>query len=183
MLTTRADLILAGVFLEREVRKSASALSSQSDLFLSHASADIGRLTSGAIRILSAAGAKVYADILDPDAPTEPSELGAFFAQAIRDTERLVVLLTGNVKRSRWVPWELGFAHALHDLSRVALWPVVDDPGAPNEWVYWDYLALYPRIERIPSVGPAVYGVVEPHEPVRYWPLETWLRPAVQALR
>lgn len=145
-----------------------------SDLFLAHASQDKGPLLDGAIEVLTDAGAAVYADYLDPEAKhLPPDEFGAFFSQAIKDTHRMVVLLTEKTASSRWVPWELGLAHGIHNVENAAVWPVVE-AGRQGAWAKQEYFAMYPRIEWVNFSNGAGWGVREPKSG-DYWRLANWL--------
>lgn len=178
-LTARAQLEREGMHLGERMEKSASKLSSVSNLFLSHSSADAGSLLRGALDVLQKHGASVYADVLDPDARRlTPPEFGDFFAQAIRDTGHLVVLLTENTGDSRWVPWELGLAHGIHGQRRAAVWPVLQNPAQPPSWLRQEYLLAYPVLERATLMGRQgeEWVVRDPRaSPPAYWTLRQWL--------
>lgn len=176
-LTARSLLESEGWRLSEGVRKTASVMSSVSNVFLSHSSKDGGDMLDGAIRVLRDHGGVVYADVLDPAAKDlSAAEFGSFFDTAIRDVGHLVALLTDNTADSRWVPWELGLAHGIHGLRRTAVWPVVRDPSLPPYWTTQEYLRVYPMLERVRLVGglDVEWAVRDPADN-RYWPLAAWL--------
>lgn len=173
-IASREQIVRRSRFLNEGIRRSASILSGTSDLFLSHSRSDIGPLLDGAIEILDDHGASVYADVLDPEAKQlPPGRFGAFFSQAIEDTERLVALVTGQTATSRWVPWELGLAHGIHSLNRVAIWPVKEREETVS-WPRQEYFAMYPRIETVFIDGAMQWCVRDP-EDGEYWRLSDWL--------
>ncbi|MBI2839276.1 MAG: toll/interleukin-1 receptor domain-containing protein [Acidobacteria bacterium] len=175
-LTKRQQLRDAGRLLMDSIRKSASVLSESSDLFLAHSSQDKGDVLNGAIKTLQDGGARVYADFLDPVANAlSPPDFGNFFDQAIRDTRRLVVLLTEKTATSRWVPWELGLAHGVHEVNRAAVWPI-NDTGADEIWARQEFLLVYPSIEWVRFKGNDQYQwAVRVPSNGEYWSLEQWL--------
>lgn len=116
----------------------------------------------------------MYADVLDPAAKQlSPEMFGAFFSQAIADTERLVALVTSQTSTSRWVPWELGLAHGIHSPRRVAVWPV-RELSEGESWARQEYFDMYPRIEWVRIFGQEQWGVRDPTDG-RFWRLSGWL--------
>lgn len=172
---SRSQLVKTKGALTEGLRKKASTLSQASDLFLAHSSADKGELLDAAIGVLSDAGATVYADFLDPEAKAlDPSKFGTFFTGAVSNTERLVVILTIKTSSSKWVPWELGLAHGLHDLIHVAIWPLTDPNSVATAWAELGYMLQYPRFEWVRLDDTPQWAVRNPRNG-KYWKLTTWL--------
>ncbi|RKT34728.1 TIR domain-containing protein [Roseovarius halotolerans] len=158
-----------------ELRKRAQARSPEGATFLSRSSKDED-LVVGAIRVLENHGATVYIDKKDPELPPYTSEQTALtLKRRIEQTRKFVLLATENSKESKWVPWELGIADGKKGLSRIALFPAVNE-RYDNSWTTWEYMGLYHRI---------VWGDLEGYEK-RLWmvldetrntaiPLSRWL--------
>lgn len=126
--------------------KSASTLSSASDVFISHSRLDTALLGHVA-HAIRAEGKVPYADVLDPVVRAiKPGDFGAHFAEAIADCGKLIVLMTPNSYSSRWVPWELGLAHGYFSSANAILWPVsgIRDQAS---WLRQDYFEIYPHVE------------------------------------
>ena len=173
-IATRDQIEKYSRHITEELRKSASKLSATTNLFLSHSSEDKGPLLLGGIEALHRHGARVYADVLDPEAKgLPPNKFGEFFNQAISDTERLVALVTSNTASSRWVPWELGLAHGIHSIEKVAIWPV-RHRRETDSWAKQEYFELYPRIEWVNLTGGEQWGVRNPATG-KYRKLKRWL--------
>lgn len=49
-----------------------------------------------------------------------------------------------NARKSKWVPWELGFADEAKGMNNVAILPVADSSG---NWEGNEYMGLYQTIE------------------------------------
>lgn len=176
-IATRHQIEKEAASLTERIEKRASELSRRSDLFLAHSSADNGPLLRGAVRILTSAGATVYFDDLDPDVLSlKPEEFGVFFSDAIQATKRLVVLLSVNTAKSKWVPWELGLSHGMNSIQRTAVWPVTESAWAvaPAQ----EYYPMYPQIgwECLEGDESAGWVVSDPTEPGYYWRLRDWLQ-------
>lgn len=161
---------------QSSLRKSAEARSLDGATFLSHSTKD-DELVVGAIRVLEAHGATVYLDKIDPDLPPYTSaETASKLKQRVNQTKKFVLLASKNSKESKWVPWELGVADGYKGLSRIALFPAVDDES-DTAWTSWEYLGLYDRI---------VWGDLKGHDKKLWmvldqksntaWPLTDWLR-------
>lgn len=159
-----------------QLRKRAEERSPSGATFLSHSSKD-EELVVGAIRILENHGGTVYVDKIDPELPPYTSEQTAStLKKRIDQTSKFVLLASKNSKESKWVPWELGIADGKKGLSKIALFPAVEQRH-DTSWTSWEYMGLYRRI---------VWGDLKGH-PKPIWmvldekkntatPLSQWLR-------
>lgn len=115
------------------------------DIFLSHAFAERQRIETARARI-AAWGYSVYVERTD-DAEIERRAPDRGTAERLRDRLRrcrsLIYAVSTNAKRSRWMPWELGFADA--SCGRIFVLPL--DEGAGDYARTVDFLALYPIID------------------------------------
>jgi hypothetical protein len=122
------------------------ALNATFDVFLCHSIRD-AELVQGAKSILEKQGLTVYVDwIVDPQmdrTAVTPATAGALRARLER-CGCLLYLFSNNSKRSRWMPWELGFFDG-HDGS-VAVLPIAPDAGG-IDFGQEEYLGLYPKVE------------------------------------
>lgn len=130
---------------QARLRKSAEDTSPRGATFLSHSSED-DKLVTGAIRILENHGATVYIDKKDPTLPPYTNtKTASTLKTRINQANKFVLLATKNSKQSKWVPWELGLADGYKDLSRIALFPAVEERH-DTAWTSWEYMGLYDRI-------------------------------------
>ena len=138
-------------------------------VFLSHSTRD-DPLVPGAIALMAAHGASVYADDFDKRLPTPPNVATADILKAeIDGCPRLVVIVTVNSRHSRWIPWELGLGDGLHRTPPNALLPITEE-GLPEPWLREEYFELYPKIMKLESA----WSVVNPRNG-KVWTLPDWL--------
>lgn len=126
--------LLLGKAIEPVLEKRASLieartkpLSNVKRIFLSHSHKD-KELAHGLRNYLFTFGIELYIDWLDA---SMPEVTGIQTANKIKDRMRkcdiVLVLATNNAMKSRWVPWEIGFADSAKTPSRVIIVPVVDN--------------------------------------------------------
>jgi hypothetical protein len=114
-------------------------------IFLSHSHIDVNDLSRDDLRalltMLIALGGDVYIDWLDPEMP---SEACADTAERLKDKidgcDRFLLAATTNAVKSRWVPWELGYADKAKGVKNIAVIPIADPYG---QWEGSEYLRLY----------------------------------------
>jgi hypothetical protein len=129
--------------LTEHLQKS-SASAAQASVFLSHSHSDHD-LVEAACSLLASQGVSVYVDWKDGSMPDSTgSETAVRLKAAIGRNSKFVLLATDAAVRSRWVPWELGFADATLGADRIALMPIVD-PSRRFEGS--EYLQLYSSLE------------------------------------
>lgn len=147
---TDSDLRIRGQRLDERIRKTANRLTPDKDLFLSYSQLDED-LVKGAVSLLADNGAHPYVDKADAVVSTlaTPTAKASHFRERIRQCGRLVLMVTENtVLFSNWTPWEVGLADGMFGSVRVATLPV-GRQGRDEAWGEKEYLALYPRVERI----------------------------------
>lgn len=122
------------------------------DIFLSHSSRDKEQ-----VRLIKeelvAQGFSVSLDI-DVLPAIRPADVTADTAEslrrAMRECSALVYVITANSRRSRWMPWELGYFDGFR--GRVFIYPV--DDAAERNAQGIEYLRIYPKV---PLAGRAGY--------------------------
>ena len=141
-------------FANRETSRKAILDYVNSDLttpktriFLSHSHIDAQGFSREDLRALIAMlvtlSCNVYIDWLDPDMPSETSEVTANrIKEKIDACDRFLLVATNNAVNSRWVPWELGYADNAKGVNNIVVLPVADPYG---QWEGAEYLRLYPR--------------------------------------
>lgn len=130
------------------LRESARAapLASGFDVFLCHSISDAD-LVQGAKKILEDQGLTVYVDwIVDPqmDRSAVNSETAEILRNRMQKSKSLLYLYSRNSKRSRWMPWELGYFDGYN--GTVGVLPIVPDTGV-IDFSQEEYLGLYPKVE------------------------------------
>lgn len=118
-----------------------------STAFLSHSSLD-RQLAYGLQQEFAAQGWYVYIDWQDPQMPEQASKRTADIIRIrIEQTDWLIYLATGNTQRSRWCPWEIGYADGVKPKEKIVIVPTIDAAGHTHGA---EYLDLYPHIEMEP---------------------------------
>lgn len=130
------------------LRESVSAIpiSSQFDIFLCHSIRD-AELVHGAKKILEDKGLSVYVDwIVDTqmDRSAVTSETAATLRTRMENSKTLLYLFSNESRRSRWMPWELGYFDGYN--GKVGILPIVPDQGSAD-FSQEEYLGLYPKVE------------------------------------
>ncbi|HXS51413.1 MAG TPA: toll/interleukin-1 receptor domain-containing protein [Usitatibacter sp.] len=111
--------------------------------FLCHSHLD-ERLVAGLERHLGDEGWRLYIDWRDNTMPVTPNrETARRIQQKIIDCNYFLFLATANSTRSRWCPWEIGFADGRKDLPSIFIIPTEDGQGSHGN----EYLQLYRRID------------------------------------
>ena len=89
-------------------------------------------------------GISVYIDWLDEEMPASPSRRTAKRLKSkIRESDFFLFLATKNSRRSRWCPWEIGYADGVKRIDEIFMAPFEDDEGDHGS----EYLQLYRRID------------------------------------
>lgn len=164
----------AGELTEERLTKSASASLQGADVFVAHATMD-KRYLRGIARLLVGHSATYYIDKQDSLLPTITSTItAAMLARRIAASRRLVVVVSINSARSRWVPWELGLAHGVIGPKSVATLPIAT-LSEEQPWACQEYLGLYPQITW--SEAKEKWIVTDPSDG-KFWSLTRWIRAA-----
>jgi hypothetical protein len=134
-LTRTASVILA------EARQRSQAYNA----FLSYSSQDRD-IVAPVVEVINEHGGRVYIDYGDDRLPEKPdTETAVILRGRIRQSKRLVALVSPSSKGSRWIPWELGVGDGEKGPQRVAIFPV-SDSSYQDSWSELQYLGLYQRI-------------------------------------
>lgn len=130
----------------REVKSKALASDARFDIFLSHSYSD-AEVISLIYQSLTAFGFSVFVDWIEADHLDRLNvtrETADTLRQAISRCDCLLYAETPNARESKWMPWELGYADALHE--RVAVMPIPEEESSTEEYVGREYLGLYPYV-------------------------------------
>jgi hypothetical protein len=133
---------------------SAQKLGSKRPLvFISHSSKD--KLLVDSVReILYNHGADSYVDREDSEMPEKvSSQTAKRLQEKMLICDKFVMIASNNALKSRWVPWELGFADNSTGTSNVGIFLVEEDIDENNEhtgewWEKNEYVRLYKIIYR-----------------------------------
>jgi hypothetical protein len=120
------------------------------DVFLCHSIRD-AELVQGAKRILEEQQLDVYVDwIVDPqmDRSAVTAETAAVLRGRMNRSRSLLYLFSNNSKRSRWMPWEIGYFDGRN--GNVGVIPIRPDDGI-LDFSREEYLGLYPKVEILDS--------------------------------
>jgi len=123
------------------------------DVFLSHSLSD-ARAILGLRNLLTEQGMRVYVDWLD-DPELDRSHVSPVTADRLRrrmqQSNSLIYATSRASRKSRWMPWELGYFDGIRAGSRVSILPVEDGSGPAIDGE--EYLGLYKVIEKVRSNG------------------------------
>jgi len=159
---------------EERLVKSASAATEAKDVFVAHATLDHESLR-GIARLLVGHSATYYIDKQDTSLPILTSTITAeMLALRIATSRRMVVVVSENSARSRWVPWELGLAHGMLGPKQVAILPIADF-SKEQPWSRQEYLGLYPQITWDEVL---LRWIVTDPADGKHWGFGPWLRAA-----
>lgn len=112
--------------------------------FLCHSHLDVD-LAERLQNCLQTNGWKIYIDWKDASLPATPNkETAEAIQKKITELDWFLFLATENSMRSRWCPWELGYADGKRGRDRIAIVPTIDDRG--NTYGA-EYMALYQRVD------------------------------------
>lgn len=115
----------------------------QSTIFLSHSHKD-HTLALGFAQLLQDAGCRVYIDWLDGEMPERPNKETAVRIQLkIKENDYFVYLATEYSSKSRWCPWEIGYADGVKITDRIVIAPTRDRSATYGQ----EYLGLYRHID------------------------------------
>ena len=112
-------------------------------IFLSHSHHD-RNIVRGLIRHFESLGIAIYVDWNDSDMPSVTNRsTAAKLKQRIKACSLFMVLATQNALKSKWVPWEVGFADQMKGEDAVSVIAVADPSG---KFDGAEYLQLYPLV-------------------------------------
>jgi hypothetical protein len=111
--------------------------------FLCHSHND-GELALGLQNFLLEQGWELYIDWQDTEMPPSPNKVTAGKIKSkISENQWFLFLATPNSTKSRWCPWEIGYADSVKGYEKILMVPTTDDSG---QWYGNEYLQLYKRI-------------------------------------
>jgi hypothetical protein len=116
------------------------------DVFLCHSIGD-AELIQGAKAILEKQQLSVYVDwIVDPqmDRSAVTAETAKKLRSRMKHCRSLLYVYSRNSRRSRWMPWELGYFDGYN--GAVAVLPITADDGT-IDFSQEEYLEIYPKVE------------------------------------
>lgn len=135
--------------------KEAKAANKQT-AFLSHSHKD-SRLAKSLQAFLQAQGWEIYIDWEDTSMPDSPTRETAEKIQTkIRSLDWFLFLGTQNSMKSRWCPWEIGFANGVKPIDNILIIATTDSAGTHGS----EYLQLYRRIDPAQGGG---FGAFNPN--------------------
>jgi hypothetical protein len=162
----------------RDVRKSQAGLIKEArqrgkpHVFLSHSHLDRANL-SGAIALLDICEAPAYLDYEDEHLPLSTSAATADgLRRAIDSCKRMIVAASGQLRLSRWVPWEIGYADGSKGLATVALLPIEREGSVVG--IEQEYLDSYPRFA-VEVINRNLTIIIHDPRDGRYWTAGEWL--------
>lgn len=122
--------------------------------FLCHSHLDKD-LVTGVINMLRSTGWDIYVDWNDEAMPEKPNQVTASrIKQKIKDMKFFLFLATPSSMKSRWCPWEIGYADGIKSNDNILIIPTEDSAG----WYGNEYLDLYRKID-------LEYGVLRAFQP------------------
>lgn len=115
----------------------------QQTAFLCHSHRD-DVLAQGLQNLLTENGWNVYIDWQDTDMPETPTkETAAAIKKKIAERDWFLFLATPESVRSRWCPWEIGYADSVKSDGDILIIQTEDDSG---NFYGNEYLQLYRKI-------------------------------------
>jgi hypothetical protein len=113
-------------------------------LFLCHSHEDQD-LVLGLVNLLDDAGWNVYVDWKDTSMPAAPSrETAQKIKDRVKGADYFLFLATPNSVKSRWCPWEIGFADGVKPITSIFVSTTRDEFG--NHYGN-EYLQLYRHVD------------------------------------
>lgn len=118
------------------------------DIFLSHAFVDADYILM-LHDFLTEIGYTVFVDWIEApelDRSNITKDTAEELRKAMKKSESLLFAVSSNSGNSKWMPWELGYADALH--GKVAVIPIGDMETIEEAYDGQEYLGLYPYVTR-----------------------------------
>lgn len=129
--------------------------------FLCHSHKDRD-LALGLKALMEEQGGNLYIDWLDDEMPEVPNRVTAERIKSkIIECQLFIFLATPNSMKSRWCPWEIGYADGKKPIDDIVIAPTKDDLG---QFHGNEYLQLYRRLE---PATIRVYGQIPTAQVIR----------------
>jgi hypothetical protein len=158
-----------------EILTEAASADAKFDVFLSHSSAEPENILLGVKRYLEDEGLSVYVDKYN-DPQLSPEEVtpdtAALLRTRMKASNALLYVHSRHSKKSRWMPWELGFFDGLK--NRVGIIPIAQGEQAKFEGE--EYLGLYPYVDSAKIEDTDKYALWINQTQQKYARLPGWLR-------
>ncbi|MGF6575175.1 hypothetical protein ABH945_007304 [Paraburkholderia sp. GAS333] len=138
--------------LDEVALEAAASVDETFDVFLSHSSNEPEEILLGVKGLLEDRGLKVYVDkYADPQLSPEDvtRETAEVLRGRMRRSNTLLYVYSRHSRKSRWMPWELGFFDGLK--GTVGVLPVTQKQETTFKGE--EYLNLYPYVDLAPMKG------------------------------
>ncbi len=173
--------------VKKSMSDSHSIIKEASDLhaknvFLSYSSDD-SDIVMYVYEILKSHGGRVYLDKFDLKLQkTDFTKVAKQLTKAVKQCDKLVLLVSKNVKDSIWIPWEIGLGHGYHTKKNVALF-LASDNLADTSWKNQEYLGMYQRIASQGLILNREFCIYDPDTNETVNDLREWLNDNKRVLR
>lgn len=113
-------------------------------VFLCHSHKD-EQYVKGFVQLLNDAGWDAYVNWMDHDMPPHPNRKTAENIQRrIKQSTYFMFLATPNAMKSRWCPWEIGYADGVKPIRSILVATTRDNAGTTHGS---EYLDLYRKVD------------------------------------
>ena len=157
----------------RVLSEARASANEQFDIFLSHSSAEPEEIILGVKSILEDRGLSVYVDkYSDPQMSSNnvSQKTAHILRSRMRNSETLLYVHSSYSKKSRWMPWELGFFDGLK--GKVGVIPVTK--SQEEDFKGEEYLNLYPYVDVAKKLGSDIDYLWITESSNRYARLDLW---------
>lgn len=154
----RASAAQASLSVNQRLRQLSEVQDTKEafDIFLCHSYLD-AELVLGLKSIIEDLEHSVYVDWV-VDGQLDRSSVSRATAELLRErmakSMTLFFATSSTSACSKWMPWECGYFDGLK--GKVAVCPLVDEPGPSNEFQGQEYLSLYPYVTHWVRDGDAI---------------------------
>lgn len=136
---------------EFQIKEEARSAHGTYDVFLSHSFLDADVIL-GLKNVLEAQRLRVYVDWID-DPELDRTKVSATTAgriqQRMRSCNSLVYATSRSARKSRWMPWELGYFEGVKSGDRISICPIEPDTRPAVSFVGEEYLGLYKTMQPV----------------------------------
>lgn len=136
---------------EFQIKEAARGAYGTYDIFLSHSFVDADVIL-GLKKLLESQGLRIYVDWID-DPELDRTRVSAATAsriqQRMRASNALVYATSRSARKSRWMPWELGYFDGIKSGDRISICPIEPDSATAVGFAGEEYLGLYKAMEPV----------------------------------
>lgn len=163
------------VFFSNQILNESKKTHTSFDIFLSHCFLDKDEV-EGLYIELTNQGYSVYVDwIIDPelDRNNVTKKSATLIRYRLKSSKTLLLAVSVNATVSKWMPWELGYVDS--NTNKCAIIPISKSDYAPNSYVGFEYLSLYPFIKKVQTrgIGEKLFVIEEAN---KYVIFDNWLK-------